>query len=132
MCAPIVNLRHLRAQPSDINRKISEQLFAPELIKHGERFLRFSQGKNWNEHAAAPTECFIDRQGESVFFGLTREVFRKRIVAPRGFHNQHINSRLGKNSSLGDGLIVEIDVSAIEKGASFSAEKNSSGAEHVS
>ena len=90
--APIVNLGHLHAQPTDVDGKFAKQTFPPKFVDHAERLLRFAERKNRREDAAADAENAIDRFCESPLLGGPPESFRQRTVAPRRFNDQDVDA----------------------------------------
>ena len=71
----VVNLGHFRAQSADVDRKIAQQFLAPELLDHGQHFLRLTQRKHGNQNAAALCKGAIDRGRQTAFLLLRAKNF---------------------------------------------------------
>ena len=127
----IVDLRHLHAQSADVERKIAQHFLAPETMDERQRLLRFAQGKDRHEDAAAAREGALDRFRPAAFLGRARESFRLRRVTARAFHDQDVDPALRKDGALRDRLVVEVHVAAVEKRPPFRAQKHTGRAEHM-
>ena len=122
--APIVNLRQLHAQSPDVDGKLAEQFFPAEFVNHSERFLRFAQGKDRHQDAAAAFERVIDRRGQPPLLRLASEIFRQRTVAARRFNDQNIDAAFRKRGAPRDRLIVEVHIASVENRAALGTENN--------
>ena len=101
-------------------------------MKHRECFLGFAECKDRNEHASAACERTVDPFDQTLFFPGARPSCRFGVIASRAFHDQDVDLLLRKDRSFHDRLIVEIDVTRVEKRPAFGAQENSSRAEDMS
>ncbi len=94
-------------------------------------FLSFAQREDRHQNATAARENATNRVREPPLLRRPRKIFGQRRGAMRRLDDQDIDTALGKDSVLHDCLIVKVDIARVEHGASFRAEKNAGGPEHM-
>src|SRR5581483_1415349 len=99
----VVNVRHLGAEPADVDRTIVEHLRAFKIVDHREHFLRFTESEYRNEDAAALIERGVDRVTQTFFFARARPAGRRGMIASRAFPDQDVDLVVRKLRSLHDG-----------------------------
>ena len=123
--------RHLGTQTANINREISQEILATELVNHGQEFLRLAEREDRNQHTTTPPESFCDRFRQATLFARARPACGGGVIAACTFHDHYIDLFLGEVRRLHDGLIVKLDVTRVEDRLGTRAQHDSSGAEHM-
>ena len=114
----VVNFRHLRAQPADVDRHVApEQSALAEIEQHRQHLLRFAQGKHRHQHRAAARKRLAQRARKPLLLRPPREARRDRVIAARGLDDEHVERLrdfIRKPRGAHDGLVVEIHVAGVK------------------
>src|SRR5437764_15427185 len=109
MGAPIVDVRHLRAEAANINWKLSRKIsgFTAQLVQQRQHFLCFAKREHGYEDACAPIKRAFERLRESSLFAGSRPTRRLGMIASCAFHDEDVNFLFRKNGGLHDRLVVD-------------------------